>query len=577
MRREIIETVGKNGGHLASNLGIVELTVALHRVYDTSRDRLIFDVGHQCYAHKLLTGRSLARLRELGGVAGFPKPAESVHDAAVAGHASTSISTAIGMARAAKLTREDYAVAAVIGDGSLTGGMAYEAMTDAGAGGLPLVVVLNDNEMSITKNVGGVARHLAKLRVKQSYFSLKDSYRGFMRWTGAKRLDRTLRGIKTVIKETFFPSSMFESMGFRYLGPVDGHDVETLVRVLKYARGRNCPMLVHVKTVKGKGCDFAERDPALYHGVSNYDENGKVPQVLPTYSTVMGQTVLELAREDRRIVAVTAAMCYATGLNKFAKALPDRIFDVGIAEEHAVTMAAGMAKQGLKPLCAIYSTFLQRSFDQIMQDVAIEGLPVVFAVDRAGLVGQDGETHHGMFDAAFLNIVPNMTVLSPASFAELSDCLRWAFAQNSPVAVRYPRGGERIYRRSSIEPIFLREGGDITLLTYGSAVDAVMEAAEILKAQGISASVLKITKLTPIGELPIATERLLCVEPVCRQNCVFERVIADLAERGLGLKRAAVVSAGTGFVTHGRVDELEKLLGMDAFGIAERARELCRG
>ncbi|GHV17447.1 1-deoxy-D-xylulose-5-phosphate synthase [Clostridia bacterium] len=581
LRQTIIDRVGKNGGHLSSNLGAVELTVALHRVYDTSRDRLVFDVGHQCYAHKLLTGRDLSTLRRLDGIAGFPKPSESVHDAAVSGHASSSISSAIGMLRAAKLLGEDYAVAAVLGDGSMTGGMAYEALEDAGASGLPLVVVLNDNGMSITRNVGGVARHLAKLREKQNYFRLKDAYRRCMkRIPFGRAIDKSLRGMKMVIKDALFPSSMFESMGFRYLGPTDGHDVETLTRVLRYAKGRKCPMLVHVKTVKGKGCGFAEKNPSRYHGVPGYAADGAMPLPSASYGTVMGETVANLAASDRRIVAVTAAMGEAVGLDPFASMFPDRFFDVGIAEEHAVTMSAGMAKQGLRPLCAIYSTFLQRGFDQLIHDVAIDSLPVVFAVDRAGLVGQDGETHHGLFDAAYLNIVPNMTVFSPSSFAELRECMLKAFALNAPAAVRYPRGGEGAFRDSSLDAVILRGGGDVTLLTYGSMTNNTLKAAELLEREGIAARVVKITRITPlnIGEIaPLITDRLLVAEPVSQNGGVFGRLVSGLMERGTILKRAAGVSAGAGFVTHGRVEELERRLGMDAAGIAGRAKEICGG
>ncbi|GHU87905.1 1-deoxy-D-xylulose-5-phosphate synthase [Clostridia bacterium] len=579
IRQEIIDRVGANGGHLASNLGMVELTVALHRVYDTARDRIVFDVGHQCYTHKILTGRDLSTLRQLDGVAGFPKPSESGHDAAVAGHASSSISTAIGMLRAAKLLGEDYSVAAVLGDGSLTGGMAYEAMEDAGASGLPLVVVLNDNGMSITRNVGGTARHLAKLREKQSYFRLKDAYHRCMKIIPfGKGIDKSLRGMKRAVKDALFPGSMFESMGFRYLGPTDGHDVETLTRVLSYAKGRNCPMLVHVKTVKGKGCEFAERNPARYHGVSGYSEDGSMPDPPASYGTVMGETVAKLAAADKRVVAVTAAMGEAVGLNPFAEAFPDRFFDVGIAEEHAVTMAAGMAKQGLRPLCAIYSTFLQRGFDQIIQDVAIEKLPVVFAIDRAGLVGQDGETHHGLFDAAYLNAIPNMTVLSPASFEELRLSLELAFAQNGPVAIRYPRGGEGLYR--GVCSGLLRDGDDVTILTYGSMAGNALEAAELLQARGISARIVKITQITPLDFYNISamiTDRLLVAEPVSLNGGVFERLVSGLLERGVPLKRVASVSAGTSFVTHGSVNELERRLGMDPEGIAKRAMEICDG
>ncbi|MCL2080758.1 MAG: 1-deoxy-D-xylulose-5-phosphate synthase [Oscillospiraceae bacterium] len=564
LRKRLIANIAQTGGHLASNLGAVELTVALHQVYNTGVDRLIFDVGHQCYTHKLLTGRGLSSLRAYGGVAGFPKPSESAHDAFVSGHASTSISAALGMARARSILGGGYHVAAVIGDGALTGGQAYEALADAGHSGLGLVVILNDNEMSITRNVGGVAKHLARLRNGQQYFKLKRVYhRMVVSVPGGRAADRTLHRMKTGIKEYFFPSSLFESMGFTYLGPADGHDLKTLIRLLEYAKGLNKPVLVHVNTVKGKGYGFAERNPSRFHGVTRFDVVTGVPEANgePSFSSEFGKALFELAVNDRRICAVTAAMGDATGLRQFSKKLPKRFFDVGICEEHAVTMAAGMAKQGLRPVCAIYSTFLQRAYDQILHDVAILNLPVIFAVDRAGLV-DDGETHHGVFDVAFLNSIPNMTVLAPACYNELRTCLKYALELKSPVAIRYPRGPEGAYRGNSLKNIMLRKGGDITLAVYGTTVNDALAAAGMLADDGISAGVLKIMRLTPVDAAYMPESgRVLFVEEVCREGSVAQR----LGYPGLAID---------GFAAHGAPESLRAGLGLDAAGIYKAVKAL---
>ncbi|MCL1820613.1 MAG: 1-deoxy-D-xylulose-5-phosphate synthase [Oscillospiraceae bacterium] len=565
LRSFLIAHVSKNGGHLASNLGVVELTVALHKVYNTSVDRLIFDVGHQCYAHKILTGRrdGFKTLRSFGGIAGFPKPCESEHDAFVSGHASTSISVALGMARARSIIGGKYHIAAVIGDGALTGGQAYEALHDAGHSGLPMVVILNDNEMSITKNVGGVAKHLARLRNGQQYFKLKRIYhRLVMTAPGGRSVDRTLYKWKTGLKEYFFPSSLFESMGFTYLGPADGHDIKTLIRVLEYAKGLNKPILLHINTTKGKGYKYAEQNPPLYHGVPKFDAGKGLPKTNGelSFSGVFGQTLTELAENDKRICAITAAMGDAVGLSEFRKKYPKRFFDVGICEEHAVTMAAGMAKQGLRPFVAIYSTFLQRAFDQIIHDTAIMNLPVIFAVDRAGLVGDDGETHHGIFDTAFLDCVPNMTVLAPASYNELRTCIKYALELKSPVAIRYPRGGEGEYTGNYLKNTVLRKGDDITLVTYGTTVNDTLTAAEMLERDGISAAVVKLLRLTPIGTDYIQG-KVLFVEEVYRNGSVAQRT----GHKGLAID---------GFVTHGTAEELRAMLGLDAAGIYKAAKEM---
>ena len=432
LRTFLVQHVAESGGHLASNLGVVELTVAIHRVFDTSRDRLVFDVGHQCYVHKILTGRRerFDTLRQFGGISGFPKPYESIHDAFVAGHASNSVSVALGMARARTMQHQDYDVLALIGDGALGGGLSFEGLNNAGASGEPMIVILNDNGMSIAPNVGAVSSHLSRLRTRPGYYAFKKRYRQLLGGGAVgEKLYHVSHDIKTALKKTLLPgSSMFESMGFTYMGPVDGHDVEVLTQSLQWAREQRCPVLLHVRTVKGKGYLPAEREPAAYHGVSPFDPaTGKLlhPSEVD-FSHVFGEELTKLAGEDTRVCAITAAMQEGTGLTAFSQEYPQRLFDVGIAEGHAVSMAGGMAKQGLIPVFAVYSSFLQRGYDMLIQDVALDDLHVVLAVDRAGLVGADGETHHGCFDALYLSQIPHMTVLCPASFAELRYMLRRA-------------------------------------------------------------------------------------------------------------------------------------------------------
>ena len=451
LRSFLVEQVSRTGGHLASNLGVVELTVAIHRVFDTATDRLVLDVGHQCYVHKALTGRRelFDTLRQFGGLSGFPKPYESVHDAFMAGHASDSVSVALGMARARTLLGQDYHVVAVIGDGALGGGLSFEGLNDAGGSGEPLVVILNDNGMSIDRNVGGLSKQLSKMRTDPEYYEFKKRYRKALEKLPAGRtLYEWSHEVKTALKKTLLPpvSTVFEDMGFAYMGPVGGHDVQRLTAVLQAAKEAGRPVLVHVHTVKGSGYDYALREPEKFHGVGPFDPaTGKVRQAgKETFSHVFGETLRQLAREDRRVCAITAAMADGTGLTDFAREFPRRFFDVGIAEGHGVAMAGGMAKQGLIPVFAVYDSFLQRGYDMLVQDMALEKLHVVLAVDRCGIVGADGETHHGCLD--YLSQIPGMTVLSPASFAELRQMLRRAVLEmDGPVAVRYPRGGEDGY------------------------------------------------------------------------------------------------------------------------------------
>ena len=585
LRRFLVESVARTGGHLASNLGAVELTVALHRTYDTSRDRLVFDVGHQCYVHKALTGRRgmFDALRQLGGLSGFPKPEESVHDAFVAGHASNSVSVALGMARARTLSGQDYSVAALIGDGALTGGLAYEGLSDAGASGEPMVVILNDNGMSIDPNVGGVADHLSRLRLRPGYYQFKKGYHAVMnRLPGGRTLYQFNHRVKSSIKRSIYPCSMFEDMGFTYLGPIDGHNVEQLCTTLAWAREMACPVLLHVRTVKGKGYKPAEVQPERSHGVAPFD-----PAVGPDlgrsidFSYVLGHELVEMAGKDRRLCAVTAAMAEGTGLQEFASAWPKRFFDVGIAEGHAVAMSAGLAKQGMVPVFAVYSSFLQRGFDMLLHDVALQGLHVVLAVDRAGLVGSDGPTHHGCQDVGYLTQIPGMTVLCPACFSELKEMLRWAVGADGPVAVRYPRGGEgRRYPEWTGESArLLRQGADVTLVSYGTMTDELLTAADLLAEQGTGAEVVKLHRVAPLDVEPVAesvrrTGRLLVLEDCNENGSIGQQLASALVQAGAAPRKMGLKNLKNAFAPQGTVAQLRKLLGLDAGSVAEAVQEM---
>lgn len=586
LRRELVEDVAQTGGHLASNLGAVELTVAIHRVFDTSLDRLVFDVGHQCYPHKMLTGRreQMATLRQYGGIAGFPKPKESIHDAFIAGHASNSVAVALGMARARTLMGEDYKVLALIGDGALTGGLAYEGLSNAGDCGQQLLVILNDNGMSITPNVGAVADHLAKQRLKPQYLTFKRHYRRIMNatWIGRKVYGFTHK-MKQALKQSLLPCSMFENMGFNYMGPVDGHDLHHLTQILRYARDVNEPVLLHVKTKKGKGYLPAEENPDAFHGVSPFDPlTGEAKKASgENFSSVFGRTLARLGREDKRICAITAAMMSGTGLEQFQAACPERFFDVGIAEGCAVSMAAGMAKEGAIPVFAVYSTFLQRAYDMILHDVALDHLHVVLGVDRAGLVGEDGETHHGVFDVAYLDSVPGMTVLAPSSYAELERMLEQAVLHmDGPVAVRYPRGGEGAYTADSgtEASVVLRSGKDITLAGYGIQINDLLEAAQILSEKGVEAEIVKLNILTPLKTDEVAasvkkTGALLVAEDCMAEGCIGQRLAAALEEQRVGA-RVCLINCGTQFIAHGALKYLKKERNLDGEGIARKALEV---
>jgi len=583
IRELLVETVARTGGHLASNLGAVELTVALHRVYDPERDRILFDVGHQSYVHKILTGRMdcFATLRQLDGLAGFPKPEESAADPFVAGHASDSVSVAMGMARARTLLGDDYDVVAVVGDGSMTGGLCFEGLSDAGGSDEPIVVVLNDNGMSINESVGGISSMLRAARMRPAYIRFKQGYRRATKHLPV--LYNATHNLKEIIKNRLLPPGIFDDMGFYYIGPVDGHDEARLEQMLRWARELREPVLVHVVTVKGKGYGPAEERPQLYHGVEPFDP--AVGAIYPTaedFSARFGRTAVRLAAQDERICAVTAAMECGTGLDGFAARYPDRFFELGIAEEHAAAMCGGMARQGLIPIFAVYSTFLQRSYDMLLEDVGLMGLHVVFAVDRAGLVGRDGSTHHGSFDVAYLSTVPGMKIYAPASFAELDSMLTMALQEDTgPVALRYPRGGEGEYRadHSREAASVLREGRDVTILCHGILANEALRAAEILSAQGVSAEVVKLQQLCPLPAEPVLrslekTGRMVSAEDVCRAGSAGSQALALAAESGLRLHGARRLDMGDGVAAHGTVEELRRRCGLDAESIAKSAKEL---
>lgn len=582
IRSFLVEHVSQTGGHLASNLGVVELTVALETVFDTATDRLVFDVGHQSYVHKILTGRreQFSSLRRFGGLAGFPKPSESATDAFVAGHASNSVSVALGLARARTAQGQNHHVLALIGDGAATGGLSFEGLNDAGASNLPLIVILNDNDMSISGNVGAISRHLSRIRTRSGYFGLKKAWRKFTnRIPGGKVLYSITHSFKKWLKNSMIGTTMFEEMGFNYIGPVDGHDLDRLMYLLQIAKTEEKPVLLHVITQKGWGYAPAEQNPTMFHGIGEFhpDSGEPVKGGGETFSGTFGKTLAALGEKNPKICAITAAMLPGTGLAPFAAAFPDRTFDVGIAEGHAVSMAGGLAKGGMVPVVAIYSTFLQRAYDMIFQDVAILGLHVVFAVDRAGLVGEDGETHHGLYDVGYLSQVPGMTILCPSSQAELVEMLTWAVEKCAgPVAVRYPRGGDGAYTGVSREMVF-RPGTDVTILTYGTMINQVLEAAELLDQAGISAEVLRLAQIKPLDLAPIAdsvrkTGRLLVVEEAAAEGSLGQQVIAGLAELGLDAQMDAI-NTGDRFVTHGERKLLLQSLGLDAQSIANHVKE----
>ena len=583
IREFLINSLSKTGGHLASNLGTVELSVALHRVYDSSRDRIVFDVGHQSYTHKILTGRKdeFPTLRKYKGLSGYPKPSESKDDAFIAGHASNSVSVALGMAKARTMAGDNYDVAAVIGDGALTGGLAYEGLAAAAASREPMVIVLNDNNMSIDPSVGGTASLLQKMRIRSGYISFKRWYKAV--FTKFPHVYAFNHRIKEWVKWHILPGNMFSSMGLYYLGPVDGHDVKKLETVLRWARDRREPVLVHVLTKKGKGCPYAEEKPELYHGVGPFDpKTGEMAPSGESFSQKFGEYLCEFAERDKSICAITAAMAGGTGLCAFAKKFPERFIDSGIAEGHSTAFAAGLAKQGMLPVFAVYSSFEQRGYDMLIHDVSLQKLHVVFGIDRAGIVGGDGETHNGLFDVSYLSTVPNLTLLCPSNFAELHDMLECAlFKLDGPVAIRYPRGGEGEYKLSGKDQeIIVRKGSDITIACYGTMINEVLSAADILESRGISAEIVKIAAVKPevypkTISSAVKTGRFLMAEEVCSSGCVGKRILAQAAVNGMCIEKVKLLNLGEGIVAHGDHASLMREWGIDARGIAEASEELC--
>lgn len=580
IRNKIINTISKTGGHLASNLGVVELTIALHSVFNTPEDKIVWDVGHQTYVHKILTGRKnkFETIRQFDGLSGFPKTNESEYDTFNTGHSSTSISAALGMARARDLKNEDNNVIAVIGDGALTGGMALEALDDAGNSKTRLIVVLNDNEMSISKNVGGISRFLTKIRTKKFYKKSNNFVRKLLEKIPVfgPFVIKLARKVKYSIKQLIIPNMFFEDLGFKYLGPVDGHDIERVEWILNLAKKEKEPVVVHIITKKGKGYKFAEENPDRFHATSSFNiETGELNKVKEKdYSQVMGETLEKLAEKNEKIVAITAAMADGTGLANFKEKYPKRFFDVGIAEQHALCMAAGMAKEGLIPVVPIYSSFYQRAFDQVIHDICLQKLPVVMCVDRAGIVGQDGETHQGIFDLSFFNMIPNITIMAPKDFKELEEMLEFAVNLQSPVVIRYPRGKEadaKFVKHEKIEngkAEILKQGNDISILAIGKMVEKALEVANILEQKGKNAEVINVRFLKPIDENTILksiekTKKVITIEDnilIGGLASNIEKLIAEKVEDKIQIKTFGWKDE---FITHGKPNELEKKYGLD--------------
>ncbi|HJD12871.1 MAG TPA: 1-deoxy-D-xylulose-5-phosphate synthase [Candidatus Ruminococcus avistercoris] len=586
VRAFLIEHLSRTGGHLASNLGVVELTIALHRVLHFPGDRLIWDVGHQCYTHKILTGRKeeFEHLRQAGGMSGFPKRAESPCDSFDTGHSSTSISAGLGYVHARDLQGEDYRVISVIGDGALTGGMAYEALNNAAELKKNFVIVLNDNNMSISNNVGGMSAYLGNLRTAASYADLKLNVTNAL-----KRIPRVGGGMvqaihktKSSIKQFVIPGMLFENMGLTYLGPVDGHNISQMTRIFQDAFRVEGPVLVHVLTRKGMGYEPAMRHPARFHGTAPFEIETGIPakKTRPAYTDIFSTVMRKFGDRDEKVVAVTAAMPTGTGLNRFAHMFPQRFFDVGIAEEHAVTFAAGLALGGLKPVVAVYSSFLQRAVDQVLHDVCMQNLHVVFAIDRAGLVGSDGETHHGCFDLTYLSMMPNMTVMAPKNKWELSDMMKFAVAFDAPAALRYPRGEAWEGFEDRRDPIvwgkgeMLVEGEEIALLAVGSMVKTAEQVRRRLWEHGIRATLVNMRFVKPfdrqlLKKLAASHSRFVTLE----ENVItggFGQQVASWAGKELPGVSVMTVAIPDQFVTHGNVDYLYRELGMDEQSVTER-------
>jgi len=584
-RQVILDTCSTNGGHLASNLGVVELTIALHAALNTPADQLVWDVGHQCYTHKLLTGRykEFGTLRQCGGISGFVSPAESPYDTFLAGHASTSLSIAAGLVAARQLNGGTQRVIAVIGDGALSGGMAMEALNNLGRAKGQCLVVLNHNDMSISRSVGGMARALNRLRTRSWYLRARES----------PLVSRGLRWLRTLLKRLYLPTVFFEELGFRYFGVVDGHDIRKLIEAIDMVKDIQQPVVLQVQTIKGKGYELAERRPSQFHGVAPFlIENGvdKQEKSMPTYSDVFGDTLTRLAETDPRIVAITAAMMDGTGLAEFAQKFPDRCFDVGIAEQHAVGMAASLAKQGLKPYVAVYSTFLQRAYDQIVHDVGIAGLPVRFAVDRAGLVSDDGPTHQGIFDVGFLTSVPGLTVCSPGDRRDMERMLELSTAANGPFAIRYPKDvAYDLSEELGARPVMavgaaslVAPGRDVTIVTFGPILRFALEARRTLTGEGIDAGVVDLRFASPLDAallrgLAGTTKAVLLAEEATRSAGLYDAVFEILVEAGMAVSRIGRCGVPDAFPVQDKRAHLLSTYQLDAQGMADAARALVTG
>ncbi len=594
IRQKIIETVSKTGGHLAPSLGAVELAIALHYVFDTPKDKIIWDVGHQAYAHKLITGRRdrFHTLRSYGGISGFPRRAESIYDAVDTGHSSTSISVGLGISTAKALNQEKSKVISVIGDGSMTSGMAFEGLNQAGHTEKDLIVVLNDNAMSISPNVGAFSSFMSRKMTGKRFIDLKKNVENFIKslpGVGENILNLVRKSEDSLV--TFFtPGMLFEAFKFKYVGPINGHRLDQLNETFKNVRHLEGPVLVHVITVKGKGYEPAENDPSHYHGVGSFEISTGLspkggPDLPPSYTEVFGKTMVDLGRENKKLFAITAAMPEGTGLTEFAGTFPERFLDVGIAEQHAVTFAAGLATEGFRPVVAIYSTFLQRSFDQIIHDVCLPALPVVFAIDRGGLVGEDGSTHHGHFDITYLRSLPNMTFMAPKDENELRHMLYTALQHSGPVAIRYPRGKglgvptNQDYMNIPIgQAEILRQGSDLLILALGSTVYPSLEAASLLEKDELSVGVVNCRFVKPIDtglvELAASVNRVLVVEENIRQGGFGSAVLELFNDNGLMNVQVKRIGLPDKFVEHGPVDFLREKYGLDTSGIIKEARAL---
>ena len=587
IRELIIKTVAQNGGHLAPCLGTVELTLALHKVFSCPRDKFVWDVGHQAYTHKILTGRlkEFKTLRQENGISGFCRPDESVHDAFISGHSSTSVSAALGIATAMKLSGDKtHHAIAVVGDGASTGGELYEGLNNAGKSDTNIIVILNYNEMSISKNVGGMAKYLSSMRTKESYQRTKVRVERMLDKTPVigKPVKNAVRNSKNAVKNMILHSTMFEDLGFHYIGPIDGHNLEELEQGLMAAKAVNKPVFVHVNTIKGKGYAPAEANPGEFHGVGSFEIKTGNPDVVlsDSFSSIMGKELCEMGEKNKRLCAVTAAMKYGTGLQYFAKRFPERFFDVGIAEEHAVTFCAGLASMNYVPVFAVYSSFLQRAFDQILHDVCIQNLHVIFAIDRAGLVGSDGETHQGIFDISYLSVIPNMTIMAPKNKWELSDMMKFAVAYDGPIALRYPRGAAYDGLKEIRQPIelakseLIRKGSTVAIMALGSMVKTAVDVVKLLEADGISATLINARFAMPfdkeaIKELPAEHSLLVTMEENVQSGGFGEHVTEYVKTNGIALE-VLTVALPDCYVEHGNVEVLKKELHVDAESVAKR-------